>query len=413
MRALKLTDAEIRKAKPPKKDPSKKHFQGDKYFDGWGLYMLVTPAGGKLWRLAYRFGGKQKTLALGEYPIITLARARELAIEARRQLAAGIDPGEVKKQRKAEAKAAAAGDTFNDIAGEFLKTPKRAGAQKKTKDDYNRSRTLLSESPTIKGKNIKTLKHGDFAAAVGAIEKNNGHDTAQKAARFANNTMDWAMRQGLISGNVAAGLTKDLPTKDNYNPRAAVHEPDKIKAILAKVDAVSGTASTRYALKIAPYVVLRTSELAGGEWREIDLDAATWTVPGERMKMKVTHIVPLAAPVIEMLRELYQLTGKGRYLFPSRSVKNAPVTSIGLQKSFRKAGIDTEEHTLHGWRTTFSTWANENGYNEDAIERQLAHKEKNKTRAAYDRGERMTERRELISAWAAYLENLKAGEVKS
>lgn len=398
-----LNDVKIRAIKPGDKPR--------KYADGDGLFLYAVPnASGLslLWRLAYRFpkGGKQKLLSIGPYPVVTLAMAREAALEARRALWRGEDPGELKKIAKAEAKAAVAGSTFDDLAGEYLKTPKSANARPKQKIQLEWLRATLAASPTVKGKHMKDLTHADFAAAVATIAADGKIETARKVAQFAGRVCDLAIRRGLIAANPATGLSKDLPNGGRHTPLAAVQTPEEIKAILDKLAGCGGSVGTKYALRIAPYVVLRTSELIGAEWEEIDFERATWTVPGERMKMKDSHVVPLAAPVIEMLRELQELTGRGRFLFPSRQVKDAHVTSAGFRRALRDAGIGAE-HTLHGWRSAFSTWANEAGYGADAIERQLAHEERNKVRAAYDRGARMDKRRAIMEAWAKYLDGLK------
>lgn len=399
MRLQKLNDARCRSLKPDIKP--------HKYADGAGLYLYIMPTGGKLWRMAYRFGGKQRTLALGQYPDISLAKAREKALQARRALLEGQDPGALKAADKAATRAQTQAPTLDDVFTEYFKTPKITAAQKRQRDKLRWLRGLLTGHEKIKGKQINALQHSDIAAVVTEISDSGKTVTAREVSGIANRVFDFAVRRGIITANIAAGTARDLSSDKKTEPRAAAQTQDDIRAVLNACANYDGAAVLKYALRIIPYTVLRTGEIASAEWAEIDLAAGVFAVPAEKMKMKDPHIVPLCAPVIALLKELHQLTGNGRYLFPAVRDKNKPLRDNALRSALRAAGVPESLHTLHGWRSVFSTWANETGYSTDAIERQLAHKERNKIRAAYDRGERMDERIKIMAAWAAYLDELR------
>lgn len=394
----KLTDAKVRNIKPDSKPR--------KYADGGGIYLFVMPAergGGKLWRMAYRHGGKQMTLAIGIYPTVTLAMAREVALEAKRALWRGENPGALKRERKA----AAVGTSFDEIAGQFLDTPKMAGASHSRKRNLKAFRQTLANAPTIKNKPFPAITHADFAAVVSGIAAEGKLSAAQEVAALAHRVCEFAVRRGTVAGNVASGLTKDLPQNTARTPRAAVKAEADLKAVLKKLDAYDGSQSMKYALILTPYVFLRRVELCAAEWREIDIEAATWTIPAERMKNRAPHVIPLAASVIALLKELYALNGKGIFVFPSPQRRGQHISTTGLRDALRLAGVDSDTQSLHGFRAVASTWLNEQGYNSDAIERQLAHRERNATRRAYDRGDRMPERIALMEKWAEYLDALR------
>ena len=395
---MKLTDTALRALKPTGKV--------QKLSDGGGLYLHVTPTGSRLWRMAYRFTGKQKLLSFGAYPSVSLRDARKLREEAKEQLAKGIDPGAEKRQAKEAvlAQKREARDTFEFVAREWFAkyepTLSNKHAQKLRRYLEN---TLF---PVLGGKPITLLEPADFLQVVQPSERLGHHETAHKLMRLCGQVTRYARITGRIKYDVAAGLTEALaPVQTTHF--AAVTVPDDIGLLLRDIDAYVGYTSVVYCLKILPYVFTRPSELRLAYWSEFDLKNGIWSIPASRMKMRREHVVPLAKQVLSIIEELHVYTGNGELLFPSTRALTTPISDAAPLAALRRMGYGKETMTLHGFRAMASTRLNELGFRADVIEAQLAHKEPDTVRLAYNRAEYMEERRALMQSWADYLDGLR------
>ena len=399
--AGKLTDARLRALKPSD--------TVQKVSDGGGLYIHVSPAGGKLWRMAYRFEGKQKTLSLGAYPAIGLKEAREARDNAKALLVRGIDPSAEKRRVKAAAETVAKiqATTFEVVGREWFekKTPNLAPGYRK----QLLSRLENHLFPFIGDKPVAELEPAEILAAVRYTEERGAVEMAHKLVQLAGKICSYARLVGYATFNAAAGLGEALPPLPPAKHRAAIISPPEIGGLLRAIETYPGDLSIRYALKILPYVFVRSGELRCAEWGELDFDKAVWIIPAGRMKMKRPHIVPLARQVVKLFEELRQWTGQGRLVFPSPFSASKPITDVGLLNALRRLGYGRDEMSIHGFRGMASTLLNEQGYRSDVIEAQLAHGERNAIRAAYNHAEYMEERRAMMQAWADYLDELRAG----
>ena len=393
-----LTDTAIRTAKPTDK--------AVKLFDGGGLYLEIAPSGGKWWRLKYRFQGKEKRISLGTYPTVSLKDARERREQAKRLIEQGIDPS---NQRK-EAKAAAAAieqeqnTTFEAVARDWFSKKRNAWTPGHQKKILSRLENQLF--PFLGAKLFSSLEPGDFLAAIQKAESRGAIETAHRLAQLCGQVSRYARIVGLTRYDVAAGLTEAL-TPVQTNHYATITDPTEVGHLLRAIDEYAGEPSICFALKVLPFVFVRSVELRGAEWREFDFESATWIIPAERMKMKRPHTVPLARQVITLLNDLHSLTGNGRYLFPSLFSASRPISDMGLLNALRRMGYAKGVMTIHGFRSMASTLLNEQGYRADVIEAQLAHGEKNAIRAAYNHAEYLPERRQMMQEWADYLDELK------
>ena len=394
-----LTDAFLRGLKPDGTI--------QKHTDSGGLYLFVSPAGGRLWRLDYRFAGKRKTLSFGAYPTVSLKDARSRREAAKELLAQGIDPGARKKEAKAvmvaEAREQAA--TFEAVAREWYAKKTTAftpGHQKKIL--FRLERQLF---PHIGGIPFSKLEPADILAAVRHAEERGVIETAHRLAQLAGQVCRYARLVGHAKYDVAAGLVEALPPVQTEH-YAAITDPKEIGPLLRAIDGYQGDVSITYALRIMPYVFVRSGELRAAEWQEIDFTEAVWIIPAGRMKMKRPHVVPLAWQVMKLLEELDAVTGDGRYLFPSTHSASRCISDMGLLTAIRRLGYEKGKMTIHGFRTTASTLLNEQGYRPDVIEAQLSHGEKNAIRGAYNRAEYLPERRKMMQEYANYLDELKA-----
>lgn len=395
---MKLTDTALRALKPTGKV--------QKLSDGGGLYLHVTPTGSRLWRMAYRFAGKQKLLSFGAYPAISLRDARKLREEAKEQLAKGIDPGAEKRQAKEAvlAQKREERDTFEFVAREwFAKYEPTLSAQHAQKLRRYLENTLF---PVLGGKPVTQLEPSDFLQVVQPSERLGHHETAHKLMRLCGQVTRYARITGRVKYDVAAGLTEALaPVQTTHF--AAVTVPDDIGLLLQDIDAYVGYTSVVYCLKILPYVFTRPSELRLAHWSEFDLKNAIWSIPASRMKMRREHVVPLAKQVLTLLKELHVYTGNGELLFPSTRALTTPISDAAPLAALRRMGYGKDTMTLHGFRAMASTRLNELGFRADVIEAQLAHKEPDTVRLAYNRAEYMEERRSLMQSWADYLDGLR------
>lgn len=388
-----LTVEEVKNAKPADKPY--------KLYDRDGMFLFVPPSGSRLWRLKYRVGGKEKLLALGAFPDVSLKDAREKRDDARRLVAKGIDP---LAKKKAERTANA--DTFSALALEYL-DKKRKSLHAKT---LSKAQWLLNDwlGKYIGTKSVRQITAADVLGVCRRLETKGHRESAHRARALASRVM----RYGVVTGRCERDPCGDL--RGALEPvvvknHAAITEPAKLGALLRAINEYDGQPSTKYALKLAPYVFVRPGELRAAEWSEFDLDAAEWRIPGKRMKMGEQHIVPLASQVVDLLNELRPITGDGTLLFPSLTSAERPISDNTLNAALRRMGYTGEQMVAHGFRSTASSLLNEQNWNPDLIELQLAHAERNKVRAAYNRAERLPERRRMMQAWADYLGALKAG----
>lgn len=397
---MKLTDIFIRNVKPTNKV--------QKYSDGWGLYLHVAPTGGKLWRMAYRFNGKQKLLSIGAYPAVSLKEARNRRETAREQLAVGIDPNVSKQESKAavEALALPPQNTFEIIAKEwFAKYAPTLSPKHALKLQGYLDKVLL---PSLAAKTITELEPSDLLAAVKPAESKGHHETAHKLMQLCDQVLRYAKITGRTKYNVATDLTGALQTPQ-VTHFAAITAPNDIGTLLRDIDEYQGHFSVVYCLKILPYVFTRPSELRLAEWSEFHFDEKLWRIPAKRMKMRREHTVPLAKQVIALLQELQKYSGSGGYLFPSIRTAVTPISDMAPLAALRRLGYGKEEMCLHGFRAMASTCLNELGFRGDVIEAQLAHKEQDAVRLAYNRAEYLKERRDMMQKWADYLCKLKQG----
>ena len=395
-----LSDIEARKAKPQDKPY--------KLTDGKGLYLLVNPAGGKLWRFNYRHGGKQNTLALGVYPDTPLAKARERLEEARRMLADGIDPGEARKAAK-QAQQDGVKNSFEAVALEYFNVRGKEWSERhRTRLEADMRRDIF---PWLGDKPIQDIAAPELLKTLNRIVERGAEETARRAREVCGSIFRYGMATGRTDTDPAQALKGALPTASPKH-HAAITEPKAVGELLRALEGYAGSPTVRAALKLAPLVFLRPGELAQAEWAEFDLEAGEWRIPGERMKMNGKHIVPLSRQAIDILLDLRPLTGSQAYVFPHARNKGQSMSRESVRAALVRMGYGPDSGnpmTAHGFRGMASTLLHEQGWNTDIIERQLAHAERNKIKAAYNHAEHLPERRRMMQAWADYLDGLKQG----
>lgn len=379
---------------------------GDKLSDGGGMYLLVT-ATAKCWRMNYRFDGKQKTLALGIYPAVSLAQARERREDARKLLAAvpPIDPSRAKREEKLN-RAAAAAQTLEVVARQWLaKTAADRAANTQHKVTValeNNIFPYLGKSP------ISTISPLDVLAAVQKMEARGAIDTAHRVKQICGQVFRYAVAAGLVERDVTADLKGALSAVPRSH-FAAITEPKQAGALMRAIFDYNGFPAAVAALKLAPLVFVRPGELRTAEWSEIDLDAAEWRLPARKMKMKVEHLVPLSVQAVEILRALQPITGEGKYVFPSLRSK-ACMSENTINAALRGMGYGKEVMTGHGFRAMARTIMDEVlGERVDLIEHQLAHAVKDPNGRAYNRTAHLPARRKMMQRWADYLDKLRTG----
>jgi integrase len=393
---MSLTDPAIRNAKPGEKPI--------KLADEKGLYLLIVPAGGKWWRLDYRFAGKRKTLSMGTYPEVSLKEARDKRDDARKQLAQGIDPGETRKAMKAAQSAEA--DTFEVVAREWH--TKFSPTWTPEHGERIIRRFERDVFPWMGKRPIREITAPELLAALRRIESRGALDTAHRAHQNCGQVFRYAVATGRADRDPSGDLRGALPpVRDKHH--ASITDPKGIGELLRAIDDYRGSFVTQCAMRLAPLVFVRPGELRSAEWSEFDFDKAEWRIPGEKMKMRDPHIVPLSTQAAAILLELQPLTGRGRYVFPSARTPNGDrcMSENAVLAALRRLGYTKDEMTGHGFRSMASTLLNEQGWHRDAIERQLAHTERNAVRAAYNYAEHLPERRKMMQAWADYLDGLK------
>lgn len=401
--ATRLTDKAVMNAKPD----SKPH----KLFDGEGLFLLVMPDGRKYWRLKFRFAGKEKLLALGVYPKLTLASARTEAGKARKLLLSGIDPTTERRAAKEADKAQSVADrnTFERAALEWYEFKKASwsAATARKADEALR----IDLIPAMGALSIADLTSPAVVKALQTIEKRSPH-MADKARQYCGSIVRYAIRTGCREEGRFLDLRDVLKPLNEARP--ATLEADDLPEFLKALEAYKGAAQTRIAIKLLMLTFVRPSELAGAAWAEFDLDAAEWRIGAERMKMSQPHIVPLSSQAVALLKSLKADASTSPFLFPNeRAPKSRSMARDTLSKALRSMGYQ-DRVTPHRFRTMASTLLNEMGFHSDWIERQLAHKETNKIRAAYNRAQYITERRRMMQHWSDYLDGMaKGGKVRT
>lgn len=379
---------------------------GEKYGDGGGMYLLVT-ATGKYWRLNYRFAGKQKTLALGIYPDVTLLKARERRAEARTMLADGIDPSVAKREEK-QNRADAAANTFERVARDWLaKTSNRRAAVTQAKVTSWLEKDVF---PFIGKLPISAIRAKDVLDRVARrMEARGIHESAHRIVQICSQVFRYAVATGLVDRDVTVDLRGALVAvqKTSY---AAITEPKLVGQLMRAIYSYGGHPTAVAALKLSPLVFVRPGELRAAEWAEMDLDAAEWRIPAAKMKMKVEHLVPLSQQAVEILRELHPFSGHGRYVFPSIRTGERCMSENTVAAALRGMGYAKEVMTAHGFRAMARTIMDEVLCERaDLIEHQLAHTVKDPNGRAYNRTAHLPARREMMQRWAEYLDKLRVG----
>lgn len=391
---MKLTDAKLRALREP-----------GRHFDGGGLYVEVSPNGGRYFRLKYRFRGKEKLLALGVYPAVSLKDARERRDEARRALARGEDPGELRKAARAKADHEDR-NTFQAVAEDWL-THQAEGWAPVTLERI-RSAFAADVFPKIGARPMAQLKPRDVIDAVRAIEARGAGDQAGRVLQRIRAVYRFAVVHERIDSNPMLDLKPtELLKPRQVTHRAALADKD-LPRYLADLDAYEGDPTTKAALRLLMLTALRPGELRGLRWAELNTDAAELRIPGERMKMRAPHVVPLSRQALEVIEAQRAISGTGDLMFPSPFYPGKPLSENTLNSALARMGYKGA-HTAHGCRAVFSTVANECGHDADVIERQLAHRERNEVRAAYHRAEYLDERRKLLQWWADFLDARRQG----
>ncbi|MDG0025954.1 integrase arm-type DNA-binding domain-containing protein [Trinickia sp. Y13] len=392
-----LTDMAIRNAKPTEAQ--------QKLFDGGGLFLLIKPSGGKRWVLKYRFGGKEKSLALGTYPAVPLVDARKKRDEAREKLSAGIDPGEAKKEAKREAQIAAA-NSFEAVAREWFES-QRPGWTDDYADKVIHS-LEIDVFPKIGARPIADIDAPHMLDIVRAVEARGVRETAKRILQRSRAVFQYGIMTGRCTRNPAADI--DAQTVLKKGP--GVQHMARVKAVevpqlMRDIDAYQGDIVTRLALRFMALTFVRTKEMIRAEWSEFDEAAAEWRIPAERMKMRDPHIVPLSRQALDVLAHLRQINGQHRHVFYSVQGRG-PISNNTMLFALYRMGYKSRM-TGHGFRGLAATALRELGYSRDVVERQMAHAERNQVTAAYVHAEYLPERRRMMQVWGEHLDQLRDG----
>ncbi|MES1927287.1 integrase arm-type DNA-binding domain-containing protein [Salinisphaera sp. T31B1] len=390
-----LTAVQVKQAKPRKKQY--------KLSDSGGLYLLVRPNGGRYWRLKYRFHGKEKTLAFGTAEDVSLADARSKRNEARKQLVDGNDPMELKRRVQETAKARQA-NAFETIGREWHEHKRPRWSEKHATKVI---RSIENDVfPALGSRPVAEITPPEVLRVIRKIEERDALDYSHRVLQRIGMVFRYAIVTGKATYNPASDLKGALKTRKAQHHAALSR--DELPAFLQALDAYDGHVITRYGLQLVGLTFLRTGELRAARWTEIDIERAEWRIPPERMKLGDEHIVPLSEQAIKLFEALSEITGRYEYVFTGRNSTLRPMSENTLLYALYRMGYKRQA-TVHGFRATASTILNESGFNRDAIERQLAHAEGNKVRAAYHRSEYLKERRQMMQWWGDYLDDLKRG----
>ncbi len=391
---MKLTDAKLRNLSTP-----------GKHFDGAGLYLEITAANGRYWRLKYRHGGKEKRLALGVYPAVSLRDARDKAATAKRVMQDGQDPGAMRKAEKARS-AFETVNTLEAVTNAWL--AHQTDRWEAQTEGAIRASLVANVFPALGDRALASIKPSEVMACIKVIEARGAGELASRVLQRIKAIYRWAVTHERIEVNPMV----DLVPGEILKPREVTHRlmlPEaEIANFYRKLETYDGDPTTVYALRLLMLTVTRPGELRGARWAEFDLEAALWTIPAERMKMRSEHKVPLPRQALEVLHAIQPLTGDSELVFPSPSYRSKPLSENTLNSAMARMGYKGIA-TAHGFRALFSTVANEHDKDADVIERQLAHIERNKVRAAYHRSAYTAERAKLMQWWADYLDTKRKG----
>ena len=395
-----LTDTQVRTAKPIEG-------KARTLADGSGMYLEITASGSKIWRMSYRQeNGKQNRLTFGTYPEISLLEARAKRTEARKLLADGIDPAQFRRQAK-EAKAVVATHTFEAVALTWLQ--KTAATRATTTQEKVTNWLQKDVFPFLGDMPVSLIKPLNVLTTVQKMEARGAIDSAHRVKQICGQVLRYAVATGLVERDVTADLKGALSVvpKTNY---AAIVEPKQAGVLLRSIFGYTGHPYAVAALKLSPLLFVRPGELRSAEWKEIDLDAAEWRIPGEKMKMKIDHLVPLSTQAVEILRDVQAMTGHGKYVFPSIRTYERCMSENTINAALRSMGYAKEIMTAHGFRAMARTIMDEVlGERVDLIEHQLAHAVKDPNGRAYNRTAHLPARRDMMQRWADYLDALRKG----
>lgn len=374
-----------------------------KLSDEKGMYLLVHANGSKYWRMDYRLGGKRKTYSLGVFPEVSLAEAREDRDEARKLIKKGVDPSQSKRLDKL---ALSGADTFKSVALEWYDN-KMTG-----KSDRHRQRAMsilkYDLFPKLGARPINDIAAPELLAALRKIESRGASDIAHRAKSTAGQIFRYAIASGLCERDISADLKGALKDKPKTEHRAAITDPKELGRLMIAIDGYEGTPVVCAALKLSALLFQRPGEIRQMEWSEINWEDELWSIPSEKMKMDRDHIVPFSRQSIEILKDIYRITGSGRYVFPSQRGQSRPLSNNGVRTALRTMGYDNKTMTAHGFRATARTILDEvNHVRVDYIEHQLAHAVKDATGRAYNRTKFLPERKQMMQQWADYLDELR------
>lgn len=389
---MKLSDIKVKSLKAKEKPY--------RMSDGGGLYVQVSITGARLWRLAYRFNAKQKTLSIGQYPAVTLLEARKARDKAKALLAKGIDPGIEKKN---VARASKLENDWRTVANEFYEKREQEGTQHATlvKLDW----ALRATYHQIGHMTVSDIKAPDILTLLREIEAKGSHEKAHRVRSTCSRVLRYAIATGRAERDVAADLRGALITP-KVKHHAAIIDPVAVGGLMRTVKGFEGDFTTRTGLLFLAYTFLRPGEIRHFRWDDLDMGKCRLTIPAERMKMPRPHIVPLSNQVVTMLENIQPLTGQYDLILPSMRSKTRPLSENTFNAALRRCGYSSQEMTSHGFRTTASTLLNEHGWNADWIERQLAHVERNSVRSAYNAAEYLEDRTRMMQWWADHLDSL-------
>ena len=390
----KLTAQRVKAAKPESKQY--------KLTDGGGLYLLVKKTG-KYWRYDYRYLGKRKTFSIGVYPEISLKKARERHQEARKLLDRDIDPGHHKKLIKA-VKIDSAKNSFTALASEWVAKQSWTEGHRRTVI----SRLERDISPYLGDRPVSVITAKEILVVCRRVESRGAIESAHRIKTIIGQVMRYCVSLELVDGDPTRDLKGALTPAVSKN-MAAITKPEEVGGLMRSIESYKGTAVTRAALRFAALTFVRPGELRHAEWSEIDFERKLWIIPPEKMKGRIKHIVPLSKQAVEVLLDLKPKTGAGRYVFPSPRTNTRPMSENAVLSALRRMGYSKKEMVGHGFRSMASTNLYELGWESVIVEMQLAHKDPNSVRAAYNHAKYITERTNMMQAWADYLDGLKAG----